>query len=116
MEATCKIHGGWGNHIEWCTLEEFQKQSLITGVFSVWGHLPRIPAVDETVMGEFTESFMKFVFISVKRMEDPADMFFGKVRLIEVEPKDGSGNIKVNMRKWFNPQRWLQGKYYCKKI
>lgn len=82
MEADFKIHGGWGDHIEWLSPEQFQKEFTEKTLFSVYGHSFTIPKKGQTLIGEFKRSFMKFEFVSVERESDPPDMFFGKVKII----------------------------------
>ncbi len=86
MKADYRIHGGWGDHIEWLHPEDFESLNE-NSVISVWGHLFEIPRIGQTLMGEFKKSFIKFEFVEVERMPDPPDMFFAKVKPIEQEMK-----------------------------
>lgn len=87
MVADFKIHSGWGDHIEWLRPEQFNLG--FDGIeFDVHGHLRKIPNVGDTLVGEFKRSFVKFKFVSVRRMSDPQDQFFGKVVAIEQEMKE----------------------------
>jgi hypothetical protein len=84
MKANFDIHSGWGDHIEWRddTLERFKQPLTLDSVFDVWGHLPVLPEVGNTLMSEFKKTWMKFVFIEVERCDNPRDMFFAKVKIV----------------------------------
>jgi len=80
----------WGNHIDWTDSAVAQFKQHIDGntIFDVWGHLPIVPEVGDTYLAEFQRTFMKFVFVEVKRESDPPDMFFAKVKIIKQELKE----------------------------
>lgn len=86
MKADFTIHGGWGNHIEWTDDNQFNKLNDKSKI-DCWGHLPVMPKVGQTLMGEFENSFIKFKFIEVRQQNDPRDMFFAKVVPIEQKMK-----------------------------
>lgn len=87
MKAKYKIGGGFGNRISWSNLNEFESGGLEERIFSVNGHVPNLPRVGDTLMGEFVKSFIKFEFVEVDPCLDPPDMFFGKVKAVEQEMK-----------------------------
>lgn len=86
MEADYTIHSGWGDHIEWMTMD-WSKVNLDSDLLSVYGHITPRPKVGQTLMGEFEKSFLKFEFVKVEYCRDPDDMFFGDVKAIEQEMK-----------------------------
>ena len=87
MKADHSIHGGWGHHIDWFPSDQFKDWNGEVKNFRVCGHLPVKPKVGETLIGEFSKSFIKFRFVKVEYQNDPPDMFFADVVPIEQEVK-----------------------------
>lgn len=86
MKADYTIHTGWGDHVEWNGVK-WGNVNLDRDTLPVYGHMPRPPRKGDTLMGEFTKSWVKFEFVEVSYPGDPPDMFFGKVKAIEQEMK-----------------------------
>lgn len=92
-----KIGGGWGNHIGWSDLKEFDTPKER---FHVYGHQPRKPQ-----KGDFLTAEMKsgktavFVFADVTYCGDPPDMFFGAVDFIGYSD-EVKGLPKEHGNKW----------------
>lgn len=86
MTGDYKFGGGWGCRITLTYPEQLQRFDKDT-IFDVNGHYTPIPKVGDTIIGEFEKSWMKFEFIEVKQMWNPADQFFGKVKLVKREAK-----------------------------
>ena len=79
---------GWGNNIIWMFPEEFDKwDGSEDTLFTATGHKRRRPKVGDTLVGEFTESFITFEFVEVKLYSNPRDMFMAKVKPISQEDK-----------------------------
>jgi hypothetical protein len=78
LNADFEIHSGWGNHIEWFHPEQFKNLTNKTKI-DVYGHLPVIPKVGQTLSGEFKNSFKEFKFVEVRKVDGIHDMFFAKV-------------------------------------
>lgn len=110
-----KIHGGWGDSIEWSDIEQFNKNANETTLFGVVGWLPDIPKIGQTLYGEFVNSHRLFKFVSIERQLDPRDMFFGKVRCIKsIDKRSGTVinyptrtirgllNLKRSISQWLN--------------
>ena len=85
MQCDHEIGGGWGCHISWNDHKNFEDSKLWNEntLFRVLGHLPNIPKVGESLLGDFTKSFVKFEFVSVDRCDNPRDMFFAKVKMVK---------------------------------
>ena len=82
MDSDYTIHGGWGDHIEWLDSDQFKVAPTPKTLYRVYGHSPNIPTKGQTLVGEFTRTFMKFEFVNVNRETDPSDMFFADVKII----------------------------------
>lgn len=75
-----QIGGGWGNHVKWANLKEFETPRER---FSVYGHKQRIPQLGDCLTADMKSGKTAvFVFSEVERPGDPPDMFFGKVDFI----------------------------------
>ena len=100
------IGGSWGNHISW---QDSQSSHNVTR--KVYGHLSSLhPEIGQTLRGEFEKSIIIFEFTSIThpRFDDPPDMFFADVRIIERIPRDAYkhevDHVKITFRKWW--QLW----------
>ena len=89
MANKYKIGGGWGDSIQWQHPERFMKEELTSeSLFAVYGFKQKMPKIGDTLIGEFTKSYMHFVFTEVEPCTDPSDMFFATVRLTGQNLKD----------------------------
>jgi hypothetical protein len=89
LAADFTNHAGWGDHIDWTRSEEFRNKALHgDNLYSVDGHLPVLPKVSQTLLGEFERSYVVFEFVAVDIPGDPPDQFFGKVKPIRQEMKE----------------------------
>jgi len=79
--------GGWGNSIEFSSMRSFTDANLNTDVLNVYGHKQIIPRVGQTMLMEDKNSFILFEFVEVDEVENPREMFFGKVKAIDREMK-----------------------------
>lgn len=83
IEYDFKVGGGWGNAINWCGTEQFEKKELnVDNIFDCHGWKDIKPKVGQTLLAEFVKSWMLFEFVEVKPCGDPQDMFFAKVKPI----------------------------------
>lgn len=92
-----KIGGGWGDAINWSSREQFKdtrKQIKEVGTFSVVGWKFTRPKIGDVLYGEFVNNHMWFEFVEVRGVRDPADMFFGEVKLIRAKSKH-TGEVYV---------------------
>lgn len=88
MKADYQMSGGWGNALHFFPTEQnWEEMNVIGKIYTVTGHKRRIPKPRDTVIAEFSKSWMKFVFVSVERPGNPADLFFGAVVAISQEMK-----------------------------
>lgn len=86
-EADYSIGGGWGDAIQW-NHDPDKLMELFPGAeFEVIGWKDVKPVVGQTLVGEFTKSWVVFEFTRVREYRDPPDMFNATVRAIEQVPK-----------------------------
>lgn len=67
---------------------EFDRRPLAENEeYSIVGWMWRKPEPGQTLLSEFTSSWMQFEFVSVSPCGDPPDMFFAKVKPINQKQK-----------------------------
>lgn len=85
LKGDYKVGGGWGDAINWFPdSKQFKTTPLAEGAkYGVVGWKSRIPQVGQTLLAEFTGSWVLFEFIEVKPQTNPSDMFFATVTPID---------------------------------
>ena len=81
MQSDWKFGGGFGDCIALWDPEQIRHGNLDKDLVEVYGFKwLRTPQVGETILLECEKSWIQFRFAEVRRMSDPPDQFFGKVK------------------------------------
>lgn len=85
LKGDYKVGGGWGDAINWHPYSsQFDTTPLADGAkYGVVGWKSKIPNVGQTLMAEFTNSWMLFEFTVVRLCDDPKGMFFATVTPVD---------------------------------
>ncbi len=85
LKGDYKVGGGWGDAINWFPdSSQFDTTPLADGAeYKVVGWKCKRPNVGQTLMAEFTNSWMLFEFTEVRLCDDPKDMFFATVTPVD---------------------------------